>query len=60
MTSDTLDYRHGQELPSCNKWYHFQTGKKERKTHMARREKATKENVYHIKKLEKQEYLPRF
>lgn len=31
MTGDTLDYKYGQELPSYNKWYHFQTERKRKK-----------------------------
>lgn len=63
MASDTLDDKHSQGLPSHNKWYHFQTEGKERKKKRnpnGRRRKATKENVYYIKRSGKQGYLLRF
>lgn len=57
MTSDTLDYKHGQELPSYNKWYHFQTERKKKENPNGKMRKATKENGYHIKRGGKQNFF---
>lgn len=57
MTNTARDY-----LPTTNGTTSKQRGKKERKKRNpnGRRRKATKENVYYIKRLGKQGYLLRF
>lgn len=50
MITDTLNFKHSQQLPSYNKWYHCQTQRKKKRKPKWQDEKASKEKSVPYKK----------